>query len=81
MDKRSKVNNPEGLDKVSVVELAVAALDGNANPLDADMGGIDTDPTSLDLDDVEEGGTCSDPQCTRSDVDECIVCGQPLCED
>jgi hypothetical protein len=32
-----------------VVELAVAALDGNPNPLDMDMSGIDPAPTSLDL--------------------------------
>ena len=33
----------------SAVELAVAALDGNPNPLDMDMSGIDPAPTSLDL--------------------------------
>jgi hypothetical protein len=33
----------------SAVELAVAALDGNPDPLDMDMSGIDPAPTSLDL--------------------------------
>ena len=35
--------------KESAVELAIAALDGNPNPLDMDTRGIDPDPTSLDL--------------------------------
>ena len=45
----SEVNNPKGPHKVPAVELAVAALDGNPNPLDMEMEGIDPDPTSLDL--------------------------------
>ena len=37
----------------TAVDLAVAAtLDGNPNPLDMDMNGIDPDPTSLDLPEV-----------------------------
>ena len=39
---------PKEPDK-SAVELAVAALDGNPNPLDMDMSGITPAPTSLDL--------------------------------
>jgi hypothetical protein len=30
-------------------DLAIAAIEGNPNPLDADMTGIDPAPTSLDL--------------------------------
>jgi hypothetical protein len=33
----------------SVVELAIAALDGNPNPLDTDMRDIGDSPTDLDL--------------------------------
>ena len=36
----------------TAVDLAVAALDGNPNPLDMDMNGIDPEPTSLDLPEV-----------------------------
>ncbi len=33
----------------SVVELAIAALDGSPNPLDLDVRDLDPSPTSLDL--------------------------------
>lgn len=84
MDKQwSEVNNPEGLHKMSAVELAVAAVDGNASPMDLDD--LDPAPTALDPpregDDRFTGETCSNPPCTRRAVDECIICGQPLCED
>jgi hypothetical protein len=42
------MNNPKKPEK-SDVDLAVAALEGNPNPLDMDMKGIDPAPTSLDL--------------------------------
>jgi hypothetical protein len=42
------MNNPKKPEK-SAVELAVAALEGNPNPLDMDMRDIDPAPTSLDL--------------------------------
>jgi hypothetical protein len=35
--------------KKSAVDLAIAALDGNPNPLDMDMKGIGESPTDLDL--------------------------------
>lgn len=35
--------------KKSAVEMAIAAVEGNPNPLDMDMRSIDPDPTSLDL--------------------------------
>jgi hypothetical protein len=35
--------------KKSAVELAIAALDGNPNPLDMDMKNIGDSPTDLDL--------------------------------
>ena len=44
----SDMNNPKTPTEF-VVELAVAALEGNPNPLDMDMRDIDPAPTSLDL--------------------------------
>ncbi len=44
----AQIHNPKK-PKKSAVELAIAALDGNANPLDMDLTSIDPDPTSLDL--------------------------------
>ena len=44
----AEIHNPK-MPKDSDVELAIAALDGNANPLDMDMSDIDPDPTSLDI--------------------------------
>ena len=38
----NKPGNPDA-------DLAIAALDGNPNPLDQDMSAVDPDPTSLDL--------------------------------
>jgi hypothetical protein len=32
-----------------LVQLAIAALDGNPSPMEVEMGGIDPDPTSHDL--------------------------------
>ena len=75
---------PKEPDK-SAVELAVAALDGNPNPVDMDMNGIDPAPTSLDLpqegDGYFTGEMCSNPRCTRRTVDACSGCGSPLCEE
>jgi hypothetical protein len=42
------MNNPKTPTEF-VVELAVAALDGNPNPLDMDMKGIGESPSDLDL--------------------------------
>ena len=67
--------------KPTAVDLAVAALDGNPNPLDMDMNGIDPDPTSLDLDDADENGICSEPRRSCPMVDACIICGQRQCDD
>jgi len=65
--------------KISDVDLAIAALDGNPNPLDQDMSEVDPAPTSLDLpyDDSQEA--CS--RCDRPAVDACPACGSPLCEE
>jgi hypothetical protein len=63
------------------MELAIAALDGNPNPVDMDMTGIDPAPTSLDLDEGEKSEMCSTPPCSRPAVDECMICGQPLREE
>jgi hypothetical protein len=62
---------------ISDVDLAIAALDGNPNPLDVDMSAVDPDPTSLDLPYEEHGETCS--LCSRPAVDQCPECGSPLC--
>ncbi len=43
------------------VELAVGALEGNPNPLDLDLKGIDPVPTSLDLVGSQESKTCTTP--------------------
>ncbi|MGD0694786.1 MAG: hypothetical protein ABSB82_08010 [Terriglobia bacterium] len=82
MDNRSEVDNQKRLQKESAAELAVGALEGNPNPLDVDMGDVDFSPAILDLaGSPEEAETCPTPRCTRSDVDECILCGQLLRED
>jgi hypothetical protein len=44
----SDMNNPK-MPTEFVVELAVAALEGNPNPLDMDMKGIGESPSDLDL--------------------------------
>jgi hypothetical protein len=65
----------------SALEMDVAALEGNPNPLDMDMSSVNPDPTSLDMPEEKYQEMCSNPRCSRPAVDECIVCGHPLCED
>jgi hypothetical protein len=62
------------------VDLALAALDGNPNPLDMDTRDIDPDPTSLDMPE-EKCQTMRSPHRSHTAADACIVCGSPLCED
>jgi len=62
----------------SVVDIAVAALDGNPNPLDMPMEGIDPSPTSLDMLEGERQEMCS--RRMRPAEDTCIICGQPPCD-
>jgi hypothetical protein len=54
------MNNPKK-PKKSAVELAVAALEGNTNPMDMDTKGIGDSPSDLDLpgepDDRHAAGT------------------------
>jgi hypothetical protein len=64
--------------KESAVDLAVAAVEGNANPLDEDMSAVSPDRTSLDLPDEGHQETCS--RCARPAMDRCPECGSPLCE-
>jgi len=45
----------------SAVDMAIAAVEGNPNPLDTDMNGIDPDPTSLDLNGSQNAEMCSNP--------------------
>jgi len=59
----------------TAVELAVAALDGNPNPLDMDTRDIDPDPTSLDLVGSQQTETCPRPR--RRDRGVC-ACGRLL---
>ena len=57
------VSNPQPKEpKESAVELAIAALDGNPNPLDMDTRDIDPVPTSLDLDGCQQVKTCPIPR-------------------
>ncbi len=57
------------------VDLAVAALDGNPNPLDMDTTDIDPDPTSLDLDGSQRTGAYRKSH--RRDPGRC-ACGRLL---
>jgi hypothetical protein len=43
------------------VDLAIAALDGNPNPLDMDLRYIDPAPTSLDIDFDQQDERCRKP--------------------
>jgi hypothetical protein len=63
----------------SMAEMAVGALEPQANPLDMPMARFDPSPTSLGLDDAEESEMCSNSRCSCRAVDECIICGQSLC--
>jgi len=74
--RNSQSKKPRGY----AAELAVAALDGNSNPLDADMSGIDPSPTSLNLYGSQEA-MCSDPRRSRLGLEACIVCGESPSED
>ena len=53
-------------------ELAVAALEGTSNPLEMDLRGIDTAPTSLDLKGNEE------PTVRPNHCGICFACGRQL---
>lgn len=46
----------------TALDLAVAAVEGNPNPLDMDMKGIDPAPTSLDLVGSQQAGTSPYPR-------------------
>lgn len=63
--------------KESVMDMAVAVLDGNPHPLDMEMEGIDPSPTSLDMPEEKYQEMCS--RCSRPAVDACAACGSPLC--
>lgn len=60
----------------SSVAMALAAVEGNPNPLDVGMRSIDPAPTSLDLDGCEQRDACSNSRCSRPAADLCILCGQ-----
>lgn len=57
--------------KESIVDVAIAALDGNPSPLDMDARDIDLDPTSLDMPEEEYQEARSNPRCTCPDMDAC----------
>jgi hypothetical protein len=73
--RRSEVNNPKRLNKVAaVVEMAVAAVTGDANVMDIPMSGFDTSPNALDVDLAGETQVRSDPRSKRPTVDVCGGC-------
>ena len=78
MDNRSEVDNQKRLQKESAAELAVGALEGNPNPIDMDMRGIDPAPTSLDMPEEEYDETRSNPRCAPSALGVCRECGRPF---
>ena len=63
--------------KKSAVDLAIAAVEGNPNPLDVEMD-IDPDPTTLGLPEEEYQEACSNPRCSRPAVGTCSECGSLL---
>jgi len=63
----------------SVVDMAIAALDGSVHPLDLDVRDLDPSPTALGLDGGDEPEACPNPR-SGDGVKACIVCGQPPCE-
>lgn len=58
----------------SAMELAVAAVEPGVNVMDTDMAGVDTDPTSLDLDGSTVVAACPHRRYV------CADCGRPLRE-
>lgn len=66
--------------RITAVELAIAALDGNPNPLDMDFSSVGESRSDLDLDDADENGICSKPRRSHPSAETCIICGQPLCD-
>jgi hypothetical protein len=66
---------PPNMSIRTAVDLAVAALDGNPNPLDMDLRDFDPAPTSLDLDGSQQTETCPRPR--RRAPGRC-VCGRLL---
>src|ERR1035441_6926318 len=67
--------------KTNAVDLAVAALDGNPNPLDADMTAVDLHPGSLDLPQETYRAVSSKPRCCCRVVNVCVECGSSLCDE
>jgi len=67
--------------KICPVQMAVAAVEHDGSVMDLPVEGFDPSPTALDLDDADENGFCSEPRRSRRAVNECIICGSPLCED
>ena len=56
----------------TALELALMAIEPYVNPLDADMSGVGTDPTDLDLGDGTEAAVCPNHRYV------CAECGAPL---
>lgn len=76
---RSQVNIHNGLDDTSAVQMAVDAVTGDSNFVDAPIETFDPAPTALDLPEEREQQKCS--RCDRPAVHKCPECGSPLCED
>jgi hypothetical protein len=67
--------------KTCRVQLAIAAVEGSVHPLDLDVRDLDPSPISLDLPATQEAATCSHHRRMGPAEDQCILCGQPVCED
>ena len=72
--KKSQRREP----RESSIKMALAALEPSPNPLDMPVERFDPSPTALGLDDGDESETWSNPRCSGSGVEACIVCGESL---
>jgi hypothetical protein len=64
--------------KKTAVEMAIAAVEGNPNPLDMDLESTDPAPTSLDLPEKEYQQVSTIPRGRPSALGRCRACGAPL---
>jgi hypothetical protein len=62
----------------TLLEMAISALDGTPNPLDQDLS-VDPSPSSIDLPEEKCQTMCS--RRSHPTADDCLICGQPLCDE
>lgn len=67
--------------KVSAVDLAIAALEGNPSPLDMNLEIVNSAPTSLDLPGGQFQTMCCNPRCSSPAMDACAWWCSPTCGD